>query len=155
MSSANQSATGKRCPQALSYGPLCLARFWDKGTLHLFHHVGRQLCIYTRLFFMRLGWRGERIGPVECRRSYVGKISLLALEAAVTWRLQLPHCWFLTTHPLSPNNTPHCSNLSFRSYPQPGPSPRSSPACQKDWLTPHNFSHIITPQQLMYQAEFL
>ena len=49
--SANQSATGKRCPQALSNGPLCLARFWDKGTLHLFHHVGRQLCLYTRLFF--------------------------------------------------------------------------------------------------------
>ena len=47
---ANQSATGRRCPQALSNGPLCLARFWDKGTLHLLYHVGRLLSLITRFF---------------------------------------------------------------------------------------------------------
>ena len=29
---------------------------------------------------------GSAVGPVGCRRSYGGKISLLALDAAVTWR---------------------------------------------------------------------
>ena len=37
----NQSTTGRRCPQALSNGPLSLARIWDKGTLHLLHLAGR------------------------------------------------------------------------------------------------------------------
>ena len=102
--SANQSATGKRCPQALSNGPLCLARFWDKGTLHLFHHVGRQMCLYTRLFFLMLGWRCERSGAC-------GVSAVVRRQNLITGTGRGSHVAVTVTAPLAPNHPP-----SFTKY---------------------------------------